>query len=123
MRANGAGRRSGALTRRARALLERVKLTSRMHQRPGELSGGEQQRVAIARALANNPPLVLADEPTGNLDSETGQIIYALLRDVGRERTVLVVTHAEALARMADRVLHLRDGRLQDTPVGSGTAA
>lgn len=100
--------------RRARGLLERVGLTSRIHHRPGELSGGEQQRVAIARALANNPPLVLADEPTGNLDSETGQAIYALLREIGRERTVLVVTHAEVLAQMADRVLHLKDGHLQD---------
>ncbi len=83
-----------------------------MHHRPGELRGGEQQRVAIARALVNNPPLVLADEPTGNLDSETGQAIYALLREIGCERTVLVVTHAEALARTADLILHLKDGRL-----------
>ncbi len=102
------------MTRRARALLERVGLTSRMHHRPGELSGGEQQRVAIDRALANNPPLVLADEPTGNLDSETGQSIYALLREIGRELTVMVVTHAGALARAADQVLHLKDGRLKD---------
>jgi ABC-type lipoprotein export system ATPase subunit len=109
--------------RRAQALLEGVGLTPRMHHRPGELSGGEQQRVAIARALANNPPLVLADEPTGNLDSETGQAIYALLHEIARERTVLVVTHAEAFARMADRVLHLRDGRLQDVPAGSSSAS
>ncbi len=106
--------------RRGRALLERVGLASRMHHRPGELSGGEEQRVAIARALANNPPLVLADEPTGNLDSETGQSIYALLREIGRERTVLVVTHAEPLARTADQVLHLKDGRLQEAPPRSG---
>jgi len=106
--------------RRGRAVLGRVGLASRMHHRPGELSGGEQQRVAIARALANNPPLVLADEPTGNLDSETGQSIYALLREIGRELTVMVVTHAEPLARTADQVLHLKDGRLQEAQPRSG---
>jgi len=97
---------------RASALLERVGLGKRVAHRPRELSGGEQQRVAIARALANDPPLVLADEPTGNLDSKTGQVIYELLKEISRERTVLVVTHAEALAQMADRVIHIRDGRL-----------
>src|ERR687891_656939 len=80
--------------------------------RPNELSGGEMQRVAIARALANDPPLILADEPTGNLDSQAGQMIYELLKEIARERTVAVVTHAEALAQMADRVLHIKDGRL-----------
>ncbi len=80
----------------------------------GELSGGEQQRLAIARALANDPPLVLADEPTGNLDPGTGQLIYELLREIARERTVLVVTHAEPLARLADRIIHIRDGALLD---------
>jgi len=98
---------------RARQLLERVGLGARLGHRPRELSGGEQQRVAIARALANDPPLVLADEPTGNLDSTTGQVIYELLREIARERTVLVVTHAEALAQMADRVLPIKDGRLE----------
>jgi ABC-type lipoprotein export system ATPase subunit len=76
------------------------------------LSGGEQQRVAIARALANDPPLILADEPTGNLDTESGQKIYELLKEVAQQRTVLVVTHAEPLAQMADRILYIRDGRL-----------
>ena len=100
--------------RRARAasLLERVGLGKRVGHRPRELSGGEQQRVAIARALANDPPLVLADEPTGNLDSKTGQVIYELLKEIARERTVLVVTHAEVLAQMADRIVHIKDGRL-----------
>ena len=97
---------------RAASLLERVGLGKRLGHGPRELSGGEQQRVAIARALANDPPLVLADEPTGNLDSKTGQLIYELLKEIARERTVVVVTHAEALAEMADRVVHIKDGRL-----------
>ena len=97
---------------RADALLGRVGLAARLTHRPGELSGGEQQRVAIARALANDPPLLLADEPTGNLDSKTGAMIYALLKEIAGERTVIVVTHAEALAALADSVLHLADGRL-----------
>jgi len=97
---------------RARRLLDQVGLSHRLSHRPGELSGGEQQRVAIARALANDPPLILADEPTGNLDTESGQKIYELLQEVARQRTVLVVTHAEPLARMADRVLQIKDGRI-----------
>ncbi len=99
--------------RRARALLERVGLGQRLDHRPRELSGGEQQRVAIARALANDPPLILADEPTGNLDSKTGQVIYELLKEIAAERTVVVVTHAEVLAQMADRVVHIKDGKLE----------
>jgi len=99
---------------RAEQLLARVGLGARLKHRPAELSGGEQQRVAIARALANDPPLVLADEPTGNLDSKTGGMIYELLREVSLERTVLVVTHSETLAQMATRVIHLKDGRLAE---------
>ncbi len=99
--------------RRGKSLLDRVGLGHRQSHRPNELSGGEMQRVAIARALANNPPLILADEPTGNLDSQAGQMIYELLKEISRERTVLVVTHAEQLAQMADRLLHIRDGRLE----------
>jgi ABC-type lipoprotein export system ATPase subunit len=98
--------------RRALELLGRVGLQPRATHRPGELSGGEQQRVAIARALANDPPLVLADEPTGNLDSKTGQVIYELLQEIARERTVIVVTHAEVLVQRAKRVIHIQDGRL-----------
>lgn len=98
--------------RRAASLLEQVNLSARATHRPRELSGGEQQRVAIARALANNPRLVLADEPTGNLDSKTGRLIYELLKKIAAERTVVVVTHAETLAELADRVLHIADGRL-----------
>lgn len=99
---------------RAKALLERFQLDHRLKHRPAELSGGEMQRVAIARAVANEPRLVLADEPTGNLDSRSGQLIYELLQEISRERTVIVVTHAEDLARLADRVVHIRDGRLLD---------
>ena len=97
--------------RRASALLQQVNLSARATHRPRELSGGEQQRVAIARALANNPPLVLADEPTGNLDSKTGRLIYELLKAIAAERTVVVVTHAETLVELADRIFHLKDGQ------------
>ena len=97
---------------RATDLLTQVGLSTRLTHRPQELSGGEQQRVAIARALANNPPLILADEPTGNLDSKTGQMIYELLKEIAKERTVIVVTHAEPLAQLADRIVHIKDGRL-----------
>ena len=87
-------------------------LLSARHRLP-RADGGEQQWVAIARGLANDPPLVLGDEPTGNLDSETGQVIYELLKEIARERTVVVVTHAEMLAQMADRIVHIKDGRLE----------
>ena len=103
---------SATRAKRGRALLERFGLGQRLKHYPGELSGGEMQRVAIARAVANEPPLVLADEPTGNLDSRSGQVIYDLLREIAQERTVIVVTHAEDLARLADRVIHIRDGQL-----------
>ncbi len=102
------------VTRRARALLEEVGLTSRAHHYPSQLSGGEQQRVALARALANNPPIVLADEPTGNLDTATGRHILDLLREIHRSRgtTLILVTHDAELAAMADSRLILRDGRV-----------
>lgn len=97
---------------RAKALLERFELGHRLKHKPKELSGGEMQRVAIARAIANEPRVVLADEPTGNLDSRSGRLIYDLLQEVSRERTVIVVTHAEDLAALADRVIHIRDGEI-----------
>lgn len=97
---------------RAAELLKQVDLSARLTHRPRELSGGEQQRVAIARALANNPRLILADEPTGNLDSKTGRVIYELLKGIAATRTVLVVTHAEALAELADTLVHIKDGKL-----------
>jgi putative ABC transport system ATP-binding protein len=99
---------------RARSLLEEVGLTGRAHHYPSQLSGGEQQRVALARALANNPPIVLADEPTGNLDTTNGRHIMELLRDVHRTRgtTLVLVTHDAELAALADAKLVLRDGRV-----------
>ena len=99
---------------RAVSLLDEVGLSARGHHYPSQLSGGEQQRVAIARALANNPPLVLADEPTGNLDSATGRQVIDLLLDVNRSRrtTLVLVTHDPDLAAMANRSVSLRDGRL-----------
>jgi putative ABC transport system ATP-binding protein len=104
---------------RARQLLEDVGLDARGHHYPSQLSGGEQQRVAIARALANDPPILLADEPTGNLDTATGQQIIDLLVTVNRRRgcTLLLVTHDPDLAALADEVLVLRDGRLVDRRV------
>jgi putative ABC transport system ATP-binding protein len=101
---------------RARALLEQVGLADRAHHYPVQLSGGEQQRVALARAVALDPPLLLADEPTGNLDSATGGAIIELLFTLNRERgsTLLLVTHDAALAERADRVVSLRDGRVVD---------
>jgi putative ABC transport system ATP-binding protein len=100
--------------RRAEARLEEVGLSDRAHHYPAQLSGGEQQRVALARALANDPPIVLADEPTGNLDSTNGRHIMELLQAIHRERgsTILLVTHDAELARLANRRLALRDGRV-----------
>ncbi|MGE0705396.1 MAG: ABC transporter ATP-binding protein [Vicinamibacterales bacterium] len=106
--------------RRADALLEEVGLTGRAHHYPSQLSGGEQQRVALARALANDPPIVLADEPTGNLDSRNGRHIMELLHTVHRSRgaTLVLVTHDSELAAIADERLVLRDGRVVD-PAGA----
>lgn len=101
---------------RARTLLALVGLTDHANQRPAELSGGQQQRVAIARALANRPDLIIADEPTGQLDSETGRSIMELLRAVVRSEgvTALVATHDPTLMELADRVIELRDGHIVD---------
>ncbi len=95
-------------------LLEDVGLKPRAHHYPSQLSGGEQQRVAIARAFANNPSILLADEPTGNLDTQNGKIIFDLLVKMNRNRgtTLVLVTHEKELAEQADRQIHLRDGRI-----------
>jgi predicted ABC-type transport system involved in lysophospholipase L1 biosynthesis ATPase subunit len=107
------GRR--ATTDKAAQSLAAVGLADRMHHLPAELSGGEQQRVAIARALTNNPDIIFADEPTGNLDSKTGDAIMDLLLNLARDRkqTLLVVTHDTRLATRGDRQLHIKDGVLQ----------
>ena len=107
---------------RAEALLEEVGLTGRAHHYPSQLSGGEQQRVALARALANDPPIVLADEPTGNLDTANGRHIMALLREIhtARGTTVILVTHDAELAAMADARLALRDGRVVESDLEGG---
>ena len=104
---------------RATDLLTRVGLEHRMNHRPGELSGGEQQRVAIARALANNPTIVLADEPTGNLDTKTGKSIVGLMKDLNQaeEQTFVITTHDRLLARLSNRMVTLRDGKIEDIEV------
>jgi putative ABC transport system ATP-binding protein len=109
---------------RARALLEEVGLSGRGHHYPSQLSGGEQQRIAIARALSNDPPLLLADEPTGNLDSETGRHIIDLLRSIHRARgtTLVLVTHDPDLAAEADLSIALKDGRVVRTTDETVTA-
>jgi putative ABC transport system ATP-binding protein len=120
-----AGVPAGERQRRAEHLLHQVGLTERIGHRPVELSGGEQQRVAIARALANRPHVVLADEPTGNLDTRTGEEVLSLLDALNNAgHTVIVVTHDPRLAAHAHRVVHMQDGRLlREEPGGRAAAA
>jgi putative ABC transport system ATP-binding protein len=120
-----AGVPPGQRRERATAILAQLGLERRADHRPPELSGGEQQRVAIARALANRPRLLLADEPTGNLDSRTGGEIMGLLRRLVRDEglTLLLVTHDMGVARYADRIVHLRDGEVQSIEVNVGEPA
>jgi putative ABC transport system ATP-binding protein len=103
----------------AKRAIDRVGLTSRIHHKPNELSGGQRQRVAVARALVTNPSILLADEPTGNLDSKTGEEIMALFDALHREgNTIILVTHEEDIAAHAHRVIRLRDGKIEhDGPV------
>lgn len=104
---------------KAREWLERVSLSHRILHKPGELSGGEQQRVAVARALAADPSLVLADEPTGNLDSRASEEIASLLREISTtwQRTILMVTHDPRIAAYADRIIFLKDGTIVDETI------
>ncbi len=109
---------AGARNRRQKAeeMLRVVGLGDRLHHRPNELSGGEQQRVAIARALINDPSIILADEPTGNLDTKTGLEIIGLFQQLNLERgiTIILVTHAPEIAQYTRRIIHLRDGRIEE---------
>lgn len=100
--------------KRGSKLLEQFGLGDRLHHKPSELSGGQQQRVAIARALAIDPPMILADEPTGNLDSKTGKEVMEFLRDLNKKhkKTIVLVTHDDVLAHVADRILFLKDGKI-----------
>ena len=111
-----AGRTRRDALSRARDFLGRVGLSQRLTHRPGKLSGGEQQRVAIARALVNEPDLILADEPTGNLDTRTGEEVFGLITELNEERgqTFLIVTHNMALATGAQRVARMKDGKFVD---------
>jgi len=98
----------------AAALLAEVGLGERLHHKPGELSGGEQQRVAVARALMQKPDVVLADEPTGNLDSHTGEALFALMRELNKVRgtTFIIVTHNDKLSAQSDRIVYMQDGMI-----------
>ena len=120
-----AKRHDAAIRERARALLARVDLSDRIDHLPAELSGGQQQRVSIARALLLSPELVLADEPTGNLDTKSGREVLRVLRELNQEEghTVVMVTHDAAAASTADRVVFLRDGRLAGEVEGGSTRA
>jgi putative ABC transport system ATP-binding protein len=114
----------GAPAARGRAdrLLDTVGLADRGHHYPSQLSGGEQQRVALARAFASQPSILLADEPTGNLDSATGERVLGILTDLHRDQktTLVLVTHDSAVAALADRLVHLRDGRIERDEPGRG---
>lgn len=108
--------KSNELKERATALLEEVGLGGRLHHKPHELSGGEQQRVAIARAMSNEPSMILADEPTGNLDTENSQHVFEIFQRLNKEKnkTIAFVTHNPDLASRTDRIIHIVDGQIKD---------
>ncbi len=109
-----AGVPSNERKERAKEALDQVGLSDRMHHRPNELSGGQRQRVAIARALVTNPAIILADEPTGNLDTKTGEDIMALFNDISQQgNTIILVTHEEYIAEHAKRIIRIRDGLIE----------
>jgi putative ABC transport system ATP-binding protein len=108
------GARAEERLQKARQALTLVDLQDRMTHKPNELSGGQRQRVAIARALVNNPAIILADEPTGNLDTSTGQDIMALFSRLHKQgNTIILITHELDVARYADRIIHIRDGKIE----------
>jgi lipoprotein-releasing system ATP-binding protein len=109
-----AGRKKKEVMTEAERLLHRLGLSQRLHNKPNQLSGGEQQRVAVARALINQPDIIMADEPTGNLDSANAKELHQLFFDLRKEfgQTFLIVTHNEELAQLSDRVLHMMDGKI-----------
>lgn len=110
-----AGRSKSEVIKKAEELLQLLGLTKRFENKPNQLSGGEQQRVAVARALINNPDIVFADEPTGNLDSANAEELHQLFFDLRKKfnQTFLIVTHNEELSRLSDRVLHMKDGKIE----------
>ena len=109
-----AGRKKGEVKEKAEELLKMLNLAHRMENKPNQMSGGEQQRVAVARALINNPDIVMADEPTGNLDSANAKELHQLFFDLRNKfnQTFLIVTHNEELAKLSDRVLYMKDGKI-----------
>ncbi len=116
---------AGKRREKALGLLALVDLADKANKRPTQLSGGERQRVAIARALSNDPPIILADEPTGNLDSKAGQQVLEVLRDIQRQRqaTLLLVSHDPTIASAADRIVHMLDGRVEDDDIAQPKSA
>ncbi len=118
-----AGKSRSFREERAKEVLESVSLTDRMLHRPNELSGGQRQRVAVARAMVNNPSIILADEPTGNLDSKTSEDILSLFGEIQRNgNTMIIVTHEEEIARHAHRIIRLRDGRIDSDVINEHPA-